>query len=252
MSDWCGSTPLTPGSQDVLATSHNNIGTLHRDTGYPDQALESYGRELAVREQLAREHPEVADYASELGATFNNLAMFALARKGYGEARAKLDQALMWQKKAQAAYPKHPTYRYRMTQQLTNMIQAAKGLKDLKATDEAQRALDELIASDPRFATLDTRLAAVLNGTAPKDNTERLELAWRAQSTGRYSAAARLWAEALEADPKLADSRQAQHRYNAACAAALAGSGRGKDDPAPDEAAQPGSEVRLGPGSRPS
>ena len=30
------------------------------------------------------------------------------------------------------------------------------------------------------------------------------------------------FADALAADPKLADDRQAQHRYNAACAAALA------------------------------
>src|SRR5262249_38525313 len=50
--------------------------------------------------------------------------------------------------------------------------------------------------------------------------------------------AARLWADALEADPKLGDDRQAQHRYNAACAAALAGSGHGKDNPQPDEVAK--------------
>ncbi len=39
-------------------------------------------------------------------------------------------------------------------------------------------------------------------------------------------------------DPKLGDDRQAQHRYNAACAASLAGCGQGKDDPKPDEAAK--------------
>src|SRR5207249_3460740 len=58
-----------------------------------------------------------------------------------------------------------------------------------------------------------------------------------AYDTGRH-AAARLWAEALDAEPGLADDRQAGHRYNAACAAALAGSGQGIDDPPPDEAAR--------------
>ena len=53
-----------------------------------------------------------------------------------------------------------------------------------------------------------------------------------------HAAAARFWAEALEADPKLVDDRQAGHRYNAACAAALAAAGQGKDDPPPDEAAK--------------
>jgi serine/threonine protein kinase len=45
-------------------------------------------------------------------------------------------------------------------------------------------------------------------------------------------------AEAPEADPKLVDDRQAGHRYNAACAAALAGTGQGKDVPPPDDAAK--------------
>ena len=38
-----------------------------------------------------------------------------------------------------------------------------------------------------------------------------------------HAHAARMWAEALATDPKLGDDRQAQPRYNAACAAALAG-----------------------------
>ena len=51
--------------------------------------------------------------------------------------------------------------------------------------------------------------------------------------SARYAAAARFWAEALEADPKLGDDRRTFHRYNAACAAALAAAGQGKDDPPP-------------------
>ena len=44
--------------------------------------------------------------------------------------------------------------------------------------------------------------------------------------------------KAFQADPKLADETQAHHRYNAACAAALAGCGQGKDEPPLDEAAK--------------
>ncbi|MDB5351733.1 MAG: hypothetical protein JWN86_2980 [Planctomycetota bacterium] len=53
---------------------------------------------------------------------------------------------------------------------------------------------------------------------------------------GHRETIARLWTEAIEADPKLSDDRKAQHRYKAACAAAMAGSSQGKDDPKPDEA----------------
>jgi eukaryotic-like serine/threonine-protein kinase len=51
-------------------------------------------------------------------------------------------------------------------------------------------------------------------------------------------AAAQLWFEAFQAQPKLADDISASNRYNAACAAALAGSGEGKDDPPLDNAAK--------------
>ena len=52
-----------------------------------------------------------------------------------------------------------------------------------------------------------------------------------------HASSARLFADALASDPKLAEDREAQHSYNAACAAALAGSGQGKDELPPDLAA---------------
>jgi hypothetical protein len=95
------------------------------------------------------------------------------------------------------------------------------------------------VAEAERFAALADRLPAVLAGTAqPADDAERLAFARMAYDTKRFVGAARLWAEALEADPKLADDREAGHRYNAACAAALAAAGQGKDDLKPDDAAR--------------
>ena len=89
---------------------------------------------------------------------------------------------------------------------------------------EAERELAKLRESDPAMVALDARLSAIIKGDQqPKDNAERLALAQRAYDKALHATAARLWAEALAADPKLGDDRQAQHRYNAACAAALAG-----------------------------
>jgi hypothetical protein len=45
----------------------------------------------------------------------------------------------------------------------------------------------------------------------------------------RYAASLCFYREAFAEMPKLADDLKAQHRYNAACAAALAGCGQGKD-----------------------
>jgi hypothetical protein len=61
-----------------------------------------------------------------------------------------------------------------------------------------------------------------MKGEAVKDNAERLQLAYRAHETRLYADSARMYGEAFEADPKLADDRQSQHRYNAACPAVLA------------------------------
>jgi hypothetical protein len=72
---------------------------------------------------------------------------------------------------------------------------------------------------------LDERLNAVIQGETPKDNAERLRLSYRAYEKGKHAVSARLFGEVLESDPRLGDDRQAQHRYNAACAAVLAAGG---------------------------
>jgi hypothetical protein len=122
---------------------------------------------------------------------------------------------------------------------LVNLIEAARGLGDTEGVAEAEHELATLRDSDPAMAALDARLAAILKGDQRLgDAVDRLQLAQRAYDKALYATAARLWGEAIAADPKLGDDRRASHRYNAACAAALAGSGQGKDEPRPDEAAR--------------
>jgi Ca-activated chloride channel family protein len=102
---------------------------------------------------------------------------------------------------------------------------------------QAERELVELEATDPKWEPVDNRLAAVLKGDPIKDNAERLQLAYQAHARKLYGASARMFEEALQADPKLADDRRAQHRYHAACCATLAAVGASKDKPAADEIA---------------
>ena len=86
---------------------------------------------------------------------------------------------------------------------------------------------------------LSGRLPAILRGEdKPKDNLERLTVAQLAYDRKNYAAGIRLWAEAFEADPACASDLKTGNRYNAACTAALAGAGQGKDNPPPDEAAR--------------
>jgi eukaryotic-like serine/threonine-protein kinase len=82
------------------------------------------------------------------------------------------------------------------------------------------------------LAELDAKLNAVLEGKAkPANDGERLALALFCQHPFRrlYIASTRLFTEAFANDARLADDMSRQDRYNAACAAALAGCGQGKD-----------------------
>jgi serine/threonine-protein kinase len=81
-----------------------------------------------------------------------------------------------------------------------------------------------------RLAELDRQLPAVLGGDAePASAAEGVEFAvlcWRYKR--RHAAAAGFYADAFAAEPKLAADLGRQHRYNAACSAALAAAGKGE------------------------
>ncbi len=99
----------------------------------------------------------------------------------------------------------------------------------------ARRIEQDLIVTE-RQARLAARLPAVLSGKLrPTDAAESLGFAQLCYNRKLHGSAARLWTEAFQADPKLADDMRTQNRYNAACAAALAGCGQGKDNPPLDE-----------------
>jgi len=84
------------------------------------------------------------------------------------------------------------------------------------------------VANAERLARLAAKLADVLEGKATAtDNGERLGLAEVCWLTRRYVAAARLYADAVTADPTLADDLKAYDRYNAVCSAVLGAAGLG-------------------------
>jgi Tfp pilus assembly protein PilF len=82
-----------------------------------------------------------------------------------------------------------------------------------------------------RLVVLDEKLPVVLNGEAEPTNTaERVALAQLCQQyKHRHAAAARLYADAFAADPRVAADLRQQLRYNAACSAALAAAGQAED-----------------------
>jgi serine/threonine-protein kinase len=87
-----------------------------------------------------------------------------------------------------------------------------------------------------RLLVLEQKLPAVLRGEAtPADAAEQLELAVACHNKRFYAGAACLYAAAFAAEPRLVDQVGSGHRYHAACCAAQAGCGRGKDASQLDE-----------------
>jgi eukaryotic-like serine/threonine-protein kinase len=92
----------------------------------------------------------------------------------------------------------------------------------------------EYVRRAEHWVELEAKLPILLSGEAePADNTERLIIAVMCIQHKKLNAAAvRFFRGAFLAEPKLAE----EHRYNAACAAALAGCGQGRDAATLDDA----------------
>jgi hypothetical protein len=92
-----------------------------------------------------------------------------------------------------------------------------------------RRVVQRQLQQCEALLALDRKLAAVLGGEAsPAGAGEAVALAWlcRRPARKRHAAAARLYADAFAADPRLADDLARSHRYDAACSAVLAAAGQ--------------------------
>jgi serine/threonine protein kinase/tetratricopeptide (TPR) repeat protein len=81
-----------------------------------------------------------------------------------------------------------------------------------------------------QMLALEKRLSLVLDGKEAAAAGELLKMAVMCQEyKRRYPTAVRLYQDAFKADASLTDDWTKQHRYNAACAAALAAAGNGEE-----------------------
>ena len=102
-------------------------------------------------------------------------------------------------------------------------------LDRLPRDHELRANVEALLRRCRRLVALKDRLPEVLQGKErPRDAAESLEFAELCGMQGRFAAAASLYADAFAVSPPPPDDIGSTHRYTAACAAALAGCGRGE------------------------
>jgi tetratricopeptide (TPR) repeat protein len=230
---------------------HNNLGNALHDKGRPDEAIAEYhkaieldhknaeahtnlGHALYVKGRLDEaiaEHRQAIALAPKLAVAHNNLGG-ALAAKG------RLDEAIAEHRQAIALSPKNAK-----AYGALGVALLRRG-RFVEARDVSRQALELLPVRDPLRAQvtqvlqwceglmkLDAKRSAILKGDAqPADNAERLQLADLCRRFKKhYVAAVGFFSDAFAAEPRLAGDMRFHHRYNAACAAALASAGKGED-----------------------
>jgi tetratricopeptide (TPR) repeat protein/serine/threonine protein kinase len=207
-----------------LAAAHYNLGAALQQKGKLHDAIAAYREAVRLKPDLAQAHTALGSALGMLGA---------------------LDEAIKECRTAITLDPKYAEAHYNLGLALLRSGRFAEARKttsrclELLPRDDPlrPRVTSQLQQCEQNFA-LDDKLSAILTGTKqPADNAERLALAQLCQQPFKklYSAAARFYAEAFAHDAQLADNLQPQDRYDAACAAALAGSGQGNDAAKLDE-----------------
>jgi tetratricopeptide (TPR) repeat protein/serine/threonine protein kinase len=199
------------------AVSHYNLGATLREQGKLDAAIACYRKAIALDPQDAAAHSNLGSALCEQGKLDEAIAEYRKAielKSDYAEAHCNLGRALRQQGRFRAALDE-----LRRGHEL--------GSKRPGWPHPSARWVQQA----ERLVELDAKLPAILKGeTKPANTDECVELALVCVLYKKLNrAGAQLFAQAFAEQPQLADDLGTQHRYNAACAAALAGCGQGRD-----------------------
>jgi tetratricopeptide (TPR) repeat protein len=241
------------------AEARSNLGAALCSQGRSDQAIAECRGAIRLKPDYAEAHCNLGDALAVQGNRQEAIAEYREAIRlepGRAETHNNLANVLIDQGKADEAVaecreairlkPDLPHAHYILGRAVRFRGEFAAAIPELrkarelawndpKLAGEVERELEKT----KRQATLITRLPALLIGEVkPADPAESLSLAMLCYDRKLHESSARFWAEAFQSQFKLAGDMLLQHRYNAACAAALAGCGQGKDNPPPDEPAK--------------
>jgi serine/threonine-protein kinase len=233
-----------------FAQAHTNLGNLLRSQGKYDEAEAAYRRAIALKPDLPEAYYNLSGALMERQKYAKGEAVcreaieftpdFALLYYGLGNAlmhQERLAEAETAYRKALALEPDLAPACNNLGLVLMRQGQFDKAALALQkagdlfpASNPHRESARRLQQSCPRYALLDTRLPAILHGTEkPADAAEQLDLGQLCVYKKHFVAAARFFRDAFTAEPQRAEAVLEATRYDAACAAALAGCGQGED-----------------------
>jgi tetratricopeptide (TPR) repeat protein len=205
------------------AEAHGNLGIALHHQGKLPEAVRAYRQ--GIKQGIKLKPDKIAKYNSNLGLTL--------------EAQGKLAEAEVAYRRAIKLQPDYPQAYCNMGNVLRRQGRLAESLAALKRGHKLGSRKpgwpypsDQWVREGEALVKLDLKLPAVLAGKAkPTDIAETGLMAWLCRQPFKrlYAASACFYAEAFQAEPKQVENLKAGYRYNAACAAGLAGCGQGKD-----------------------
>ena len=194
---------------------HFDLGLALQDKGRPDEAMAEYREAIRLDANLFEAHYNLGNALHDKDRSHEAIAEYQATirlKDEYAEAHCNLGHCLCNEGQFAEAL-KHLQRGHQL------------GSKKPRWPYPSARWVKEC----ERLVELNVKLSRVLTGDIqPADAGERLKLAKMCQLQGKslYAAAVRFYADAFAEQPNLDANLQAQHRYNAACAAALAGTAK--------------------------
>jgi serine/threonine-protein kinase len=198
------------------APAHTNLGAALQAKGDVAGAIRCFRTALACDPKLAQAHSNLGWALYAKGDVPGAIRCYRTAINcdpKLAQAHVALGQALLRQGQFAEAH-----------------LETRRALEMLPARHPVRNFASRQLKQYEQMLVLDKKLPAILKGDAqPTNAAERLALARVCLYKRLYAASARLYAHAFAAQPQLANDPRTHPRYNAACAAALAAAGQGKD-----------------------
>ena len=236
------------GLAPQLAVTHSGLGNLLREKGLHNEAIAECREAIRLKPDFPEAHHNLGVALWDKGRLDEAIAECREAvrlRPDFPEAhthlgntlrdKGRLDEAIAECREAIRLKPDYPEAHSNLGISLRQEGRFAEALTELRRGHELGSKNPESSARGrwreaELLVELDGKLPAILSGQVkPAHAAETLGFARLCYAKKLHGTSARFWAGAFHAQPKLADEMKLQHRYNAACAAALAGCGQGKD-----------------------
>jgi tetratricopeptide (TPR) repeat protein len=197
-----------------FAQAHVNLGNCYAVKGDLDAAMTQYRDAIKIDKDLFEAHL--------------NLGVALRHRDEYEESIVQCQQAIRLNADSAKAHD-NLGQSFQGMGQFKEAISALRRAVQLEKTDSE---LKERLSEAERLSKLDERLPAIVADKEKARNAaEFLDIARLCRLPHRelYVASVRFFGDAFAGDPKLAERPEKWDRYNAACSAALAVRGEGKD-----------------------